>query len=217
VRGRALGWTGFGMCVAFCVPVIPLIGAILLIAGLVRGFRPRWVGVVGLVIGLGSTALQVAVVTSDSFWDGFRDGLNNSIEDQTDQARESGEATEIPPFKLREGDCINDAAVKTTSDQVETQSVVLLPCDEPHDIEVYALFEVPGDDYPGQAAIDRVARKCFPAFRDFVGTAYADSVFEIYYYFPTSRSWRFLDDRTVTCGAGNPKKRVTGSLAGAKR
>jgi hypothetical protein len=39
----------------------------------------------------------------------------------------------------------------------------------------------------------------------------------MYYYFPTSRSWRLLDDRTITCVVGDPASRTAGTLERSRR
>jgi len=216
---KGLGWTAFGLALALCFPLLPLAGAVLAVVALARRrFRPTWVAVLALLAGLAGTALQVAVVASPDFWDGIRDGVNESLEDETEDARRSGEPTEVNPFKLRKGDCINDAALKGIGDeQIRTETVTLLPCRAKHDLEVYATLHVPGRKFPGQPAIDRTARGCFPAFKAYVGKAYPDSELEIFYYFPTEGSWRLLGDKTVTCVVGHPKHQVRGTLKGAKR
>jgi hypothetical protein len=216
---KPLGWTALGLSIPFCFPLLPLVGAVLAIVTLARRrFRPRWVAVIALVLGLLGTAGQVALVTSEDFWKGLQDGMNESLEDEADDARRSGEPTEIAPFKLREGDCIIDPTLKGVGDeQVETQTVTLLPCKDKHDLEVYAVLTLPGDDYPGQAAIDKAAGGCFPRFAKFVGKAYGQSELEIYYYFPTAQSWRLLGDKTITCVAGHPQHPVAGTLEGSKR
>lgn len=216
----ALGWTAFGLAVVCCIPVLPLAAAVLAIITLVRGrFRPRWLAVVTLVLGLVGTGLQFALVASDGFWEGFRDGINDSLEEEAQDARDSGEPTEIVPAKLENGDCFNSPDLKSAGvdEEVYTDTVTLLPCADRHDLEVYATYEMPEGDYPGQAAVDREARRCFPAFQDFVGVPYGSSELEVFYYFPTSRSWNLLGDRTVTCAVGHPKHPVRGSLEGSKR
>ncbi|NYJ00578.1 hypothetical protein HNR19_001276 [Nocardioides thalensis] len=215
----ALGWTAFGLAVVCCIPVLPLVAAVLAVVTLVRGrFQPRWLAVLTLVLGLAGTVGQVFLLTNDDFWEGIQDGINDSLEEEAEDARESGEPTQIAPLKLREHDCFNDPNMRTAGDEViYSDTVTLLPCKDEHDLEVYATFQIPGEDYPGKAAVDRAVQRCFPAFREFVGTSYASSELEIFYYFPTSRSWKLLGDKAITCSVGHPKHRVRGSLEGSKR
>lgn len=98
-------------------------------------------------------------------------------------------------FSLEVGDCLRDAA-----EGVELSEVPLVPCDQPHDGEVYASFELPDGEYPGDDAVFTAAEEgCVARFADFVGVAYEDSVQELIYLHPTRRSWALADDREVVC------------------
>lgn len=215
---KGLGWTGFGLALAFCVPCLPIAGVVIAIVALARRrFRPRWVAVAALVLGLGATALQAAAVPS--LVDGFREGINDSIERDTDDARRSGEPREVSLLKLQVGDCFNSPELKGIKgdETVMAETVTLLPCKDKHDLEVYAVLPMRDGDYPGQTAIDRRAGACFPAFKRFVGKSYAQSRFEVFYTFPTEQSWDLLGDRNVTCTAGHPKQKVAGTLKNRRR
>lgn len=214
---KGLGWAGLGLALVVCVPCLPLVGFVLAIIALARRrFQPRWVAALTLVLGLGATALQVALVPS--LLDAVRDGVNDSLDDSADRARRSGDPTEIPPLKLRAGDCFNDpAARRAGTEQIEATTVTLLPCTRDHDLEVYASLRIPGDKFPGQAAIDKRAGECLKRFRGFVGKPYGRSRFEVIYYFPSKQSWKLLDDRTLTCAIGHPDHRVTGTLRDKRR
>ena len=215
---KGLGWTGFGLALAFCVPCVPIAGVIVAIVTLARRrFRPRWVAVAALVLGLGSTVLQAAAVPS--FIDGLRDGINDSLEEDAEDARRAGEPREVSLLKLKVGDCFDSPELKGIEgdETVMAETVTLLPCKDEHDLEVYAVLPMGEGDYPGQDAIDRRAGGCFPAFRRFVGKPYAQSRFEVYYTFPTKQSWDLLGDRNVTCAAGHPKQKVAGTLRNRRR
>lgn len=215
---KGLGWTGFGLAVIFCVPLLPLAGVVIAIIALARQhFRPRWVAVLAMAIGAAGTLLQVAM--APSVVEDLREGANESIEQETQEARDSGEPREVPTLKLRTGDCFNSTVLRelSGSEAVETETVTLLPCDRPHDLEVFKVIEMPGDDFPGQRAIDQRGARCVQAFETFVGKPYGSSRYEVYYNFPTPRSWRLLGDRKVSCLAGHPRKQVTGTLADRRR
>lgn len=215
----ALGWTAFGLALPFCVPFLPLAGLVLAAITLARRrFRPGWIAVVALLAGLVGTGLQVWLVTTDDFWEGFREGMSESIDDDTEDARRSGEPREVSTLKLRPGDCINDPATKGVGEEpIMTETVTLLPCRDRHDLEVYALIDVAGEEFPGQAAFDREVSECFKEFRAFIGKTFADSALEIYYYSPTQQSWDMLGDRSVTCLVGHPTKKVEGTLENSRR
>ncbi|WP_418058277.1 hypothetical protein [Pimelobacter simplex] len=215
---KGLGWTGFALALVVCVPCLPIVGLVIAIVALARRrFQPRWVAALTVVLGLAATGLQVAMVPP--ILDGIRDGVNDSIDASTEEARRSGEPSEVPTLKLRAGDCFNDPNLRRADpdEQVESGTVTLLPCTRKHDLEIYATLRVPGGKFPGQAAIERRTTECIKRFRKFVGVPYPDSQFEVYYYYPTKLSWRLFDDHAIQCAVGHPERRVTGTLRDRKR
>jgi Septum formation len=123
-------------------------------------------------------------------------------------------AGDVSAFDLREGDCID------VPDPGEVADVRGMPCTEPHDGEVYALFDLEGSDYPGRKPADREALGgCADRFEDFIGMAYRKSELIIYYLQPTQTSWEQQDDREVVCAVTEPKGKKTEveTLEGANR
>ncbi|MFG6503080.1 septum formation family protein [Microbacterium sp. P05] len=117
-------------------------------------------------------------------------------------------------FTLRVGDCFDD----TSADAKEISEVPAVPCDQPHDNEIYHEFTMPDGDFPGQEALDAAAdEECAAEFDTFVGIAYADSVLDWAPFQPTEGSWTQLDDRVVQCIIYEYGVRVEGSLAGVAR
>lgn len=215
---KGLGWTGFWLSLVVCAPLLPLVGAVLAIIALARGrFRPRAAAVLAIVIGVLSTLGQVALLPS--ILDGALDAADEQLEREADAARESGERREISILKLRRGDCFDSAMLSglTPGTTEDSTTVTLVPCESAHDLEVFRILELPEGDYPGQATIDERAARCTTHFEDFVGRSYGTSRFEVYYLFPREESWRLLGDRTITCIAGHPRKKVVGSLRGRDR
>lgn len=211
---KALGWTGLGLVVPFCVPFLPAVGAVLAATALARRrFRPRGVAALTLVLGLGATALQVAVLPS--LWERVVERIDEVAADP------DGDASTVLPTELEDGDCFDDPVLRgiTGAGEVEeAEEVEILPCDEPHDFEVYATIRLEGDDYPGSAVIDRRGGRCLSLFEEFVGIPYVESRYEVFQYFPTQRSWDWADDRTITCVIGHARQaKVEGSLEGARR
>lgn len=206
---KPLGWTGIGFSVALCVPLLPAVGAVLAIIAVARNrFRPRWVAVVALVLGVACTGLQVAAAP------GVVDGLRDAME-EAQAERDDVDVERIDTTELEKGDCFNDPNFRSGED-ADVASVVRVPCDEAHDAEVFATVRVPGTTYPGEAVMDRRAERCLALFEDFVGVHYAASAHDLYFYFPTSQSW-LMDDREIQCTIGDPDGRVTGTLAGIGR
>ena len=65
---------------------------------------------------------------------------------------------------MRAGDCFDDPQ------ETEFEDVAGVPCFEPHDNEVYAVFDVSFNEFPGQAAMsDAATEACLKRFRKFVG------------------------------------------------
>lgn len=132
---------------------------------------------------------------------------------------ESGEIVEagsLSVFSFHVGDCWNGFEVG------ELESVDAVPCDQPHQAEVFGLVDSPGgadEPFPGEEAIARFAEdRCLEAFEPYVGLSYELS--EIYFSSldPTKDSWERQGDREVICFLGyQDDRRTTGSLRGAGR
>lgn len=107
---------------------------------------------------------------------------------------------------LRLGDCTAEIP------QGVTLTVRLLPCDEPHEGEVYASFDLSGDDYPGNAGVERFAlggcqRQALTALPPDDETLY-----DLVYLAPSAQTWA-RGDRTVSCVLSDPTGRpLVGSV-----
>ncbi|WP_182377263.1 septum formation family protein [Nocardioides sp. WS12] len=197
---KPLGWTGFGLTMAFCMPLFPLFGAGASLVALVRGrFQPRWIAVLSLVLGLlftaGQAALGVALV------DSVKDEVNDSTTG-TDADRP------VMADDVTVGDCFNDPVLRGLKPDEPGKALgelEVLPCTEPHDFEVYGAFEVKGDGaFPGEKAMIKKTDRCLPLFRKYVGVPYRKSTYEGFSYYPSADSW-VLADRTITCILANPE------------
>lgn len=116
-------------------------------------------------------------------------------------------------FDLEVGQCFNDP---DSFDEVANVDIV--DCEEPHDNEVYHLFDLADGDYPGTTAVEGEAIDgCLEAFEPFIGREYATSQFEVRYLYPTPETWDD-GDREIVCAvfdlSGN---QVTGSAEGTAR
>lgn len=91
----------------------------------------------------------------------------------------------------------------------------LVSCDDEHDDEVYAEFDLPDSDYPGDSAVLEAANVgCIERFAPFVGVAYDASVLELTTYQPSAETWA-VGERRVICIVWHPSTSVVGSLQGA--
>jgi len=102
----------------------------------------------------------------------------------------------LSAFEVRVGDCFDDGAFMGN----EVQDIPAVPCAEPHDNEVYATFDMPGDEWPGDDAADQLAMaECYDRFKAAIGKPYKDSVIDFTTMYPSERSWNQGGDREVVC------------------
>ena len=97
-------------------------------------------------------------------------------------------------FELKIGQCFDDP------DSTERVSdVEIVDCDQAHDNEVYALFNMPEGDFPGVSVVEEAALDgCYDAFEPYVGVDYESSVLAATWYTPSPTSWE-QGDREVVC------------------
>jgi hypothetical protein len=122
--------------------------------------------------------------------------LGTAGQDQTvrDEAGRVVEAGELGAFRIRLGDCID------LGDVTEFESVAGVPCDQPHEGEVYHAFELAGSTWPGVAVVEQQAADgCYARFQAFVGAPYETSRYDIATITPTQGTWDEFDDREVLC------------------
>src|SRR5215510_8685518 len=101
----------------------------------------------------------------------------------------------VDAFQVRVGDCFDDGS---TFDDENVNSVPGVPCSDPHDNEVYAVFDVAMTTFPGDAMSDMAHEGCLQRFEAFVGTDYESSSLDIATLYPSAESWR-ENDREVVC------------------
>jgi hypothetical protein len=122
--------------------------------------------------------------------------LTEAGRDATGTIQSSGQ---VDAFSLRVGDCFNEPG-DPGSDGSEVSSVPALPCSEPHDAEVFAVFNVELTAYPADDELNDFALDgCIERFGPFVGLDYASSAFDVYTLTPTHESWHSQGDREVVC------------------
>lgn len=143
---------------------------------------------------------------------------NSATSDNTERDA-SGEVTaggDVGVFRLQVGDCVAETDIG--GDDV-FDSLPVVPCSEPHQLEVYHAFDLADDDYPGDSEVfEQAAEGCLVAFRGFVGVDFSQSVYDVTPIRPTAESWAEIDDREVLCALfeGDGVLR-TGSAEGSAR
>ena len=84
---------------------------------------------------------------------------------------EAGEITEtedVDPNALKAGDCFNDPE-EGSSTRVEDLEAV--PCDQPHDNEVFHVFDLDDGDFPGADEVKELGLDgCEPELQPYVGS-----------------------------------------------
>ena len=88
-----------------------------------------------------------------------------------------------------------------------------MPCSEPHDNEVYAVFDLSQSEFPEGDAMSQFAfDACRNRFNSFVGLDYESSTLDILTLYPTRESWELQGDREVVCAVFEMNsKKLTGS------
>lgn len=204
--------------VCACIPMIAIVGWALLGVGFVLSLVSlflrgrKWPGITGLAVAaIGALlALAVSLLLVATVSVAADDAA--SAEGLTDPS--SIEGAEMVPFaELEVGDCLPFVDYGDTGQIYE---LPVVPCDQPHTDEVYFIFELDGEDFPGDDALEEAAWDgCASHFDAYVGVAYEDSVLDFYNYQPTETSWARADDRTVQCILFSYED-VTGTLEGAR-
>lgn len=118
----------------------------------------------------------------------------------------------VDAFEVRVGDCFDDEAFASS----EISEIPGIPCSEPHDNEVYATFDIPGD-WPGAERVEALANEgCHARFADAIGKSYEESVIAYTTIYPTQGSWKQRSDREVICvGYHMEYEKLTGSVIGS--
>ena len=125
--------------------------------------------------------------------------------------------TTLDVFALNIGECFDDPP--NFGAGIEVLELNGIPCDQPHDNEVYALIDYPGDEtapFPGDDALSAfVEDECLVAFEEYVGGDYFSSNLDFADLRPTAGSWE-QGDREVVCFLYDFDLRpLTGSAVGS--
>lgn len=179
------------------------------------------IGAAVALLGGGDDGAEEEASTSASELSSAVDDLSSEVEDAfSDLASPpptetpAGEAEESV-FELEVGDCFNSGA-----NNEEVQSVGVVPCEAPHDSEVFHLVDYPddGSGFPGQEALNTFAdEQCQgQAFTDYVGRVWAESRFFTSQLTPTEGSWE-QGDREVVCLLYDPTTQLEGSVRGSNQ
>ncbi len=116
-------------------------------------------------------------------------------------------------FNAEVGECIESVSQLSG----EISELPETDCSEPHEAEVFFLFQHEGDDdeFPGNEAVAGEAQEACEgdAFEDYTGTSYDESAIGVAPITPTEQSWGD-GDRESICVAFVPGEEVTSSFEG---
>ena len=108
-------------------------------------------------------------------------------------------------FALEIGQCFDDPDTSGTVTAVD-----MVDCSDPHDNEVYALFDMPDSTFPGLSVVKEAAADgCYNAFEPHVGLDYESSVFDFSWLAPTPNSWENGDHEIVCIAYDLDLKKLT--------
>jgi hypothetical protein len=143
--------------------------------------------------------------------------------DEPDRDKEGNITSEqdVSVFSVKEGDCLDDKTMAAIGTEVSTEveDVHAIPCDDPHTLEAFHVFDLEGDDYPGPTEAESLAQEgCITAFEPFIGLPYEQSSLTFYYLYPQALTWTQADDKSVVCLVGESDGTPsTGTLKGSKK
>jgi Domain of unknown function (DUF4190)/Septum formation len=127
-----------------------------------------------------------------------------------DRDSSTGEITEsgdVSAFALEVGDCLNDIE----ESQMIT-SLPAVPCDQPHEAEVFGMFDLPEGDYPTEdELVAQADRGCADLMARYAPEAMSNPAIGFFYIYPPEQAWP--EDREVVCLAISSEGTMTGSLA----
>lgn len=184
------------------VPVAIVLGTIALVQVRRSGDRGRGMAIAGIAVSVVWTVVAIGGVLLL---------IDNLVErDETGRIVQAGLLDELD---LRPGDCVNEPA----EDALLLHAV---PCDEPHDTEVFARVRLKGGGWPGS---DNIRRRAHAACAHRIGLDDLRLIDDVSFFSPDRFDW-LIDDHDVICfahfeprrrGPLDPDEPVEGLLSGA--
>ncbi|MGW2562796.1 DUF4190 domain-containing protein [Streptomyces sp. NPDC001514] len=216
-KTNTLAVVAFVMSIVCALPLVPLILGIIALSQIRnRGEKGKGFAIAAIAIHSATIAFYALVLIL---------GLSGALDDGPEPKRDTSGQVTSPGSSdvqdIREGDCFNtddDLAEYGDKDGGQASfSVRIVPCDQSHEGEAYAVFDLEDGPYPGTEKVISIAEeKCAGTpLTDYVGdAAKLPETLEVYYYHPQSAGWT-LGDREVTCFLGDTSGSSTGSVRAA--
>jgi len=109
-------------------------------------------------------------------------------------------AGDVAATNLQVGDCIADIAETTM-----LISVNGVPCSQPHEGEVFAVFDLPAGPYPAPAQRDsQIESTCNDRLAGYAPAAVGDTSLGLFYVYPLERNWDAGDRESVCIAVTDP-------------
>lgn len=116
----------------------------------------------------------------------------------------------LDAFEMRLGDCFDDPDMYAE----EFSSLPGVPCNEPHDNETFAVFDLTMSSYPEYDIAEISEASCIEHFETYVGRDYETSALDVVTMYPTQESWS-QNDREVVCALYDMSgEKLVGSVKG---
>jgi Septum formation len=107
-------------------------------------------------------------------------------------------------FELQAGECFNSGP--------NDQGLSVQPCSSPHDAEVFAIFPLPDQAYPGLTGAQSEAQAgCQARISDYMDPVLAQTAMDQEYIYPDPIAWQ-AGERTVICDVRSAAGLTTGTV-----
>lgn len=144
---------------------------------------------------LRSAMARFAIVAVLAGGYGLYDSFVSADRDDTGAITDAGD---VSAEEMAVGDCID----WPDPDEELIDKVAGVPCDQPHDAEIYAMpwLSVGANEYPGiEELFEPAAQACYEAFEDYVGVPYDLDVDHYFDFFSPSEEGWADGDREIVC------------------
>ena len=132
-----------------------------------------------------------------------------TAEPTTEPPATTAPSTAISATELQVGDCLNDLTNST-----DVSSLPSVHCAQPHQGEVFAVFDLPPGPYPGADGVDDLVSKgCNARLAEYSPGAPSDDAVGLFSVYPLEQNWE-RGDREVVCIAKATSGTTTGSIKG---
>jgi hypothetical protein len=154
-----------------------------------RPQRGRGIAITGLVISVLTLVVGAGLLTAAL------------LSDSRDRA---AGIDRVSTGRLEVGQCI-----RAVGDSTEVYSMPVVPCDQPHEAEIYHVFTVDDGPFPGYPALeDESSVRCSAALEPYLTPG--NEELDVAYVYPHEGNWP--QDRRVTCIAADTTKMRTTSI-----